>query len=102
MARNLAKTRGRERELEFAREFEAREPSTLGIVYEKSPRFAGGAYGAFLKKVDRFGDQSLSSVEASAPEEAILPRASIEIDARVENPSSPLCRPRASSPRPPA
>jgi ParB family chromosome partitioning protein len=34
---------------------------TLGIVYEKSPRFAGGAYSSFLKKVDRWSDRTLAA-----------------------------------------
>jgi ParB family transcriptional regulator, chromosome partitioning protein len=81
MARNLAKHRGREPELQFAREFEAPELLTLGIVYQKSPRFAGGAYSAFLKKVDRFSDRSLSaSLNAREGFAARL----IEIDARVK------------------
>ena len=81
MARNLAKRRGRERELEFAREFEAPELLTLGIVYQKSPRFAGGAYSAFLKKVDRFSDRTLS---ASLDAREGLAARLIEIDARVK------------------
>jgi ParB family chromosome partitioning protein len=81
MARNLAKHRGREPELEFAREFEAPELLTLGIVYQKSPRFAGGAYSAFLKKVDRFSDRSLS---ASLNAREGLAARLIEIDARVK------------------
>jgi ParB family transcriptional regulator, chromosome partitioning protein len=61
MARNLAKGRGSERESRFAAEFESAELLTLGIVYESSPRFAGGAYSAFLKKVDRFSDRPLTA-----------------------------------------
>jgi ParB family transcriptional regulator, chromosome partitioning protein len=61
MARSLAKSRPREGEEKFAAEFEAPELLTLGIVYERSPRFAGGAYSSFLKKVDRFGDRPLST-----------------------------------------
>src|SRR5205807_363137 len=60
MARNLARNRARERESQFAAQFEAPELLTLGIVYEKWPRFAGGAYSSFLKKVDRFSDQTLA------------------------------------------
>ena len=82
MARNLAKTRGRERELEFAREFEAPELLTLGIVYEKSPRFAGGAYSGFLKKVDRFSDRTLS---ASLNARGDLAARLIQIDAQVKS-----------------
>jgi len=61
MARSLARRRGSERESSFAAEFEAAELLTLGIVYESSARFGGGAYSAFLKKVDRFSDRSLSA-----------------------------------------
>ncbi len=80
MARNLVKRRGREAESAFAAEFEAAELLTLGIVYEKSPRFAGGAYSAFLKKVDRFSDQTLTvSLRQRADYAARL----LDIDARV-------------------
>ncbi len=30
-------------------------------MYEKSSRFAGGAYSSFLKKVDRFSDRTLGA-----------------------------------------
>ena len=33
---------------------------TLGIVYEDTPRFAGGAYSPMLRKVDRFSSRTLS------------------------------------------
>jgi ParB family chromosome partitioning protein len=81
MARNLARHRGRERELTFGREFEAPELLTLGIVYEKSPRFAGGAYSGFLKKVDRFSDRTLS---ASLDARGDLAARLMEIDTRVK------------------
>src|ERR1700683_2705575 len=81
MARNLAKTRGRERENVFAAEFESAELLTLGIVYESSPRFAGGAYSAFLKKVDRFSDRTLSA--SIGQREDYAARLS-QIDARVK------------------
>jgi ParB family chromosome partitioning protein len=80
MARNLARRRGEEREGAFAAEFEAPELLTLGIVYEKSARFAGGAYSAFLKKVDRFSDRTLGvSLRQREDHAARL----LEIDARV-------------------
>jgi ParB family chromosome partitioning protein len=60
MARSLARSRGREPEQKFAAEFEAPELVTLGSVYERAPRFAGGAYSAFLKKVDRFSERALA------------------------------------------
>lgn len=59
MARNLAARRPRAKEGEFAAEFEAPELLTLGIVYARNGRFAGGAYAPFLKKLDRFSEQTL-------------------------------------------
>lgn len=59
MARSLARRDARAKEPQFAAQFEAAELLTLGIVYERSPRFAGGAYSPFLKKVDRFSERTL-------------------------------------------
>lgn len=59
MARNLVKRRPQAKESDYAAEFEAPELLTLGIVYEKNGRFAGGAYSPLLKKVDRFADRGL-------------------------------------------
>jgi ParB family transcriptional regulator, chromosome partitioning protein len=61
MARSLAKRQSQARESQFTAEFEAAELLTLGIVYEHSSRFAGGAYSAFLKKVDRFSERTLAA-----------------------------------------
>ena len=49
------------KETQYATEFESAELLTLGIVYEKSSRFAGGAYSSFLKKVDRFSERTLAA-----------------------------------------
>jgi ParB family transcriptional regulator, chromosome partitioning protein len=81
MARNLAKRRGREAEDSFAAEFEAAELLTLGLVYEQAPRFAGGAYSAFLKKVDRFSERTLA---ASLTQREGYAARLLEIDARVK------------------
>ena len=59
MAVRLAELQPRARETDFKAQFEAPELLTLGLVYEESPRFAGGAYSAFLKKVDRFQERTL-------------------------------------------
>jgi ParB family chromosome partitioning protein len=59
MARSLARREPRARESDFAAQFEAAELLTLGILYAEDGRFAGGAYGPFLKKVDRFSDRTL-------------------------------------------
>ncbi len=60
MARSLAKRERDAKESRFAAEFESPELLTLGIVYEHTSRFAGGAYSSFLKKVDRFSDRGLA------------------------------------------
>jgi ParB family chromosome partitioning protein len=59
MARNLAKRQPRARESDFTAQFEAPEFLTLGLLYLEDARFAGGAYGPFLKKVDRFSERTL-------------------------------------------
>ncbi len=60
MARNLAKRESGAREGQYQDQFEAAELLTLGILYERNPRFAGGAYSSFLRKIDRFSDRSLT------------------------------------------
>jgi ParB family transcriptional regulator, chromosome partitioning protein len=59
MARALAEESDR-RETEFAFEFEQAPFLTLGLCYEKRPRFGGGAYQPLLKRIDDFLDVPLS------------------------------------------
>ena len=59
MARNLAKRESGARETQYADQFESAELLTLGILYDKNPRFAGGAYAPFLRKIDRFSERTL-------------------------------------------
>ncbi|MBW2279152.1 MAG: ParB N-terminal domain-containing protein [Deltaproteobacteria bacterium] len=61
MARELAVRRKRAKESDFADEFEEAALLTLGILYEENGRFAGSAYHAFLKKVDRFSSRTLAA-----------------------------------------
>ena len=61
MARSLAKRHPASKEAEYTAEFESAELLTLGIVYENSSRFGGGAYSSFLKKVDRFSERTLAA-----------------------------------------
>jgi ParB family chromosome partitioning protein len=53
----------------------------LGLVYEKSSRFAGGAYSSFLKKVDRFSERTLA---ASLREREGFAARVLDIDAQVK------------------
>jgi ParB family chromosome partitioning protein len=61
MARSLVKRHPASKEAQYAAEFESAELLTLGIVYERASRFAGGAYSSFLKKVDRFSERTLAA-----------------------------------------
>jgi ParB family transcriptional regulator, chromosome partitioning protein len=81
MARSLVKRQGATRESDLSAEFEAAELVTLGAVYEQSPRFAGGAYSPFLKKVDRFSDRPLTT---SLREREAHASRLLEIDAQVK------------------
>ena len=81
MAQELARRKPRAREVDFAAEFESPELITLGLVYLENGRFAGGAYGPFLKKVDRFQTKTLPA--ALKEREAHAARL-VEIDAEVK------------------
>jgi ParB family transcriptional regulator, chromosome partitioning protein len=81
MARSLAKRHPTARETQYTAEFEAAELLTLGVVYEKSSRFAGGAYSSFLKKVDRFSERTLA---ASLREREGFASRLLEIDAQTK------------------
>lgn len=59
MARSLADI-GDGKESGYAFEFEEPWYITLGLVYEKNGRFAGGAYSSILRRIDGFIDSPLS------------------------------------------
>jgi ParB family transcriptional regulator, chromosome partitioning protein len=81
MARSLAKQQPTAKESQFTAEFESADLLTLGVVYETASRFAGGAYGALLKKVDRFSDRTLP---VSLREREGFAARLLEIDAQVK------------------
>ncbi len=81
MARNLAQRQKAGSESSRTAEFESPELLTLGAVYERSSRFAGGAYNAFLKKVDRFSERPLA---ASLREREGYAARLLQIDAQVK------------------
>ena len=81
MARSLVKLKPTASESQFTAEFESADLLTLGMAYEHAPRFAGGAYGAFLKKVDRFSERSLT---ASLRERESFAARLLEIDTLVK------------------
>jgi ParB family chromosome partitioning protein len=81
MARSLAQRQKAGTESSLAAQFEAPELLTLGVVYERSSRFAGGAYSPFLKKVDRFSERPLASSLREREDHAAR---LLEIDAQVK------------------
>jgi ParB family chromosome partitioning protein len=80
MARALAKARPRARESDHAAELESPALLTLGAVYERDKRFAGGAYHPLLRRVDAFGTKPLA--RSLAERDGWAARL-LEIDARV-------------------
>jgi ParB family transcriptional regulator, chromosome partitioning protein len=95
MARSLVKKQPDTREAALAAEFEAPELITLGAVYESTPRFAGGAYSAFLKKVDRFSERGLA---VSLREREGYASRLLEIDAQVKRVVADLTKKGFKSP----
>ncbi|MEX2207704.1 MAG: ParB N-terminal domain-containing protein [Myxococcota bacterium] len=81
MAHALAESKPRAKETEYRNEFELASYLTLGLCYQREPRFAGGAYLSFLRKVDRFSDKTL--VVSLREREGYASRL-LEIDARVK------------------
>jgi ParB family chromosome partitioning protein len=70
MARGLAEVDPKRRESEFALEFEEGSLVTLGMAYEKRPRFAGGAYAPARKASDEFLEEPLEQALAIREERA--------------------------------
>jgi ParB family chromosome partitioning protein len=61
MARELARRDKSHRETDFTAELEEAALLTLGVCYLDRPRFAGGAYHPFLRKLDRFSTKPLTT-----------------------------------------
>jgi len=64
MYRGLMEQEGGKSEEAFAFQFEAPHFITLGLLYEKKPRFAGGAFAPILKRVDTFLKAGLAKAYA--------------------------------------
>ena len=70
MYRGLMEQGVRREEEEYAFQFEEPYFITLGLLYEKFPRFAGGAFSPILRRVDRFLKSGLKSAYATRQERA--------------------------------
>ncbi len=60
MARSLAELAPSSTETDYSLEFEEPALLTIGICYEKRPRFSGGAYNPILRKCELFASTGLS------------------------------------------
>jgi ParB family chromosome partitioning protein len=87
MARALAGRDKATRETDHADELEEAALLTLGLCYLDAPRFAGGAYHPFLKKVDRFTSKPLA---ASLRERAGYAEKLLAIDGEVKRVAAAL------------
>ncbi|HMC81619.1 MAG TPA: ParB N-terminal domain-containing protein [Candidatus Polarisedimenticolia bacterium] len=85
MYRGLLGESGRKSEESFAFQFEEAYYATLGLLYEAHPRFAGGAFGSILRRVDKFLKDPLSSAYKERERRAALvEKASGVLDRQVE------------------
>jgi ParB family chromosome partitioning protein len=85
MYRGLLKEEPRSAEEDYAFQFEAPHFVTLGLLYEKNPRFAGGAFAPILRRVDRFLKGTLPRALEERQERAQMVReADVALGAVVE------------------
>ncbi len=79
MYRGLAKETPRAAEEDYAFQFESAHFITLGLLYEKNPRFAGGAFAPILRRVDKFLKGTLPRALEERQERADLVREADEV-----------------------
>ncbi|HEU5179654.1 MAG TPA: ParB N-terminal domain-containing protein [Candidatus Polarisedimenticolia bacterium] len=85
MYRGLLEEEPRRHEDSFAFQFEEPYFATLGLLYEAHPRFAGGAFGSILRRVDRFQKEPLKAAYKERERRAALvEKASGILDKKVE------------------
>lgn len=58
--RNLLEDRAARPEKEFAYYFEEASLITMGLCYEQAPRFSGGVYNSFVRRLSVFSEESLT------------------------------------------
>src|SRR4030095_7218552 len=85
MYRGLLAGHGRRNEDSFSFQFEEAYYATLGLLYEAHPRFAGGAFGSILRRVDKFQKEPLRGAYAERERRpACVEKASQILDKQVE------------------
>jgi ParB family chromosome partitioning protein len=58
--RNLAEESPGKAEKEFSYYLEEASLATMGLCYEKNPRFSGGVYNPFVRRLSEFSEESLA------------------------------------------
>jgi ParB family transcriptional regulator, chromosome partitioning protein len=85
MYRGLLEESGKKHEDSFAFQFEEAYYATLGLLYEGHPRFAGGAFGSILRRVDKFLKEPLKEAYQERRRRAdLVEKASAILDKQVE------------------
>lgn len=79
MYRGLIEEAPRATEEDYAFQFEAAHFITLGLLYEETPRFAGGAFAPILRRVDRFLKATLARAIEQRGERAAMVRGADEV-----------------------
>src|SRR6185295_16300418 len=74
MYRGLVTEEPRRTEEDYAFQFEAPHFVTLGLLYEKNARFAGGAFAPILRRVDKFLKAALPKALGEREERAAMVR----------------------------
>jgi len=78
--RNLLEDSAAKPEKDFAYYFEEASLITMGLCYEKKPRFSGGVYNSFVRRLTGFSEESLTkSLKAHERIAEML----LELDAKV-------------------
>jgi ParB family chromosome partitioning protein len=78
--RNLLEENGSRPEQDFSYYFEEASYITMGLCYEKNPRFSGGVYHSFVRRLSGFTDLSLTKALGGHERPATL---LLELDAKV-------------------
>jgi ParB family chromosome partitioning protein len=78
--RNLMEDRGEKPEKEFGYYFEEASFITIGLCYEQAPRFSGGVYNSFVRRLSAFSDEPLAKTLKEHERHATM---LLELDAKV-------------------
>ena len=78
--RNLLEEQAAKPEKDFAYYFEEAALITLGLCYEQAPRFSGGVYNSFVRRLSAFSEESLTK---SLKEHERIATMLLELDRKV-------------------